>query len=89
MAVLVYILTFKPASKQNGYADRDDSTHSATPLFDHFSHLIQEGFTNQEIADKLFISMNTVKTHLKNINIKLQANSRVEAVPKAKEVGIF
>ena len=52
-------------------------------------NLIQEGFTNQEIANKLFISMHTVKTHSKNINIKLEANSRVESVSKAKEKGLL
>ena len=51
--------------------------------------LVAENLSNQEIADKLFISMNTVKTHLENINLKLEANSRAEAVSKAKQFGIF
>lgn len=51
--------------------------------------LIAENFTNQEIANRLFISLNTVKTHLKNINIKLEANNRTEAVTRAKEIGVL
>lgn len=38
--------------------------------------LIYEGITNNQVAEKLFVSVNTVKTHLKNIYLKLDANSR-------------
>ena len=51
--------------------------------------LIAENLMNQEIADKLFISVNTVKTHLKNINLKLGVESRLEAVTKAKELRLI
>jgi LuxR family maltose regulon positive regulatory protein len=51
--------------------------------------LIAEDLTNQEIADKLFISLNTVKTHAKNIFLKLEVDSRIQAVTKAKELGII
>ena len=48
--------------------------------------LIAEDLTNQEIADKLFVSINTVKTHVKNILLKLDVKNRSEAVNKAKEL---
>ncbi len=51
--------------------------------------LIAENLTNQEIADKLFISLNTVKTHLKNIFLKLDVDNRTKAVEKAKRLGII
>ncbi len=50
--------------------------------------LIAADLTNQQIADKLFISLNTVKTHLKNIYLKLEVDNRAKAVAKAKEIGI-
>ena len=51
--------------------------------------LIAGDLSNQEIADKLFVSLNTVKTHIKNIFLKLEVDSRVQAVNKAKELGII
>jgi len=51
--------------------------------------LIATNLSNQEIADKLFISLNTVKTHLKNIYFKLDVDNRTEATAKAKELGIL
>jgi len=51
--------------------------------------LIAANLSNQEIADKLFISLNTVKTHVKNILLKLEADNRVKAVTVAKEQGII
>jgi LuxR family maltose regulon positive regulatory protein len=47
--------------------------------------LIAEDLSNQEIADKLFISLNTVKTHVRNILLKLEVENRSQAVNKAKE----
>jgi LuxR family maltose regulon positive regulatory protein len=52
-------------------------------------HLIAAGLSNREIAEKLFISLNTVKTHTKNINSKLDVNSRIKAVARAKEMGLL
>jgi LuxR family maltose regulon positive regulatory protein len=51
--------------------------------------LIEAGLSNREIADKLFISLNTVKTHTKNINSKLDVNSRTRAVARAKELKLL
>ena len=47
------------------------------------------GLSNQEIADKLFVSLNTVKTHLSNIYMKLDVKRRTQAVKKGKELQII
>jgi ATP/maltotriose-dependent transcriptional regulator MalT len=47
--------------------------------------LIAEGNSNQGIADQLFISLHTVKTHARKINAKLGAKSRTQAIVKARE----
>jgi LuxR family maltose regulon positive regulatory protein len=52
-------------------------------------HLIKAGLSNREIAERLFISLNTVKTHTKNINSKLSVNSRIKAVAQAKKLGLL
>jgi LuxR family maltose regulon positive regulatory protein len=51
--------------------------------------LIAQRFQNKEIADKLFISAETVKAHLKNIYQKLYVPNRRRAVEKAKTLGIL
>ena len=43
-------------------------------------NLVARGLNNREIADKLFISENTVKNHVRNMLEKLQLHSRIEAV---------
>ena len=51
--------------------------------------LIAEDLGNQEIADLLFISLNTAKIHVRNILLKLDVDNRRKAVIKAKEMGII
>ena len=50
--------------------------------------LIAQGKTNKEISKMLFISTETVKSHIKNIFKKLNIKNRVEAIMKAREQGI-
>lgn len=52
-------------------------------------NLIAQNLTNQEIANELYISITTVKTHVRNILSKLDAKKRNEAVIKAKEKGML
>ena len=51
--------------------------------------LMAEGRTNQEIADALVVSLNTVKTHVKNIHSRLEATNRTQAVARARELGLL
>jgi DNA-binding CsgD family transcriptional regulator len=46
--------------------------------------LISKGHTNKEIAEKMFVSVNTIKTHTKNIFIKLDVKNRTQAAKKAQ-----
>ncbi len=50
---------------------------------------LSNGFTTAEIADELFISDNTVKTHVRHLLEKLEASNRAEAVSKATQQGIL
>ena len=45
--------------------------------------------SNHEIAGELFVSVNTVKTHLKAIYRKLDASGRREAVQRGRELGLM
>lgn len=51
--------------------------------------LIAQGLSNQEIAGKLFVSPNTVKTHSSNLFMKLGVRRRTEAIRRAKELGLL
>lgn len=51
--------------------------------------LIANGMSNREIADKLFVSENTVKTHSSRLFDKLSAKRRTQAVQIGKELGLI
>jgi LuxR family maltose regulon positive regulatory protein len=51
--------------------------------------LIAEGLTNPEIAARLYLSPHTVKVHTRNIYGKIGAHNRVEAVSRARALGIM
>jgi LuxR family maltose regulon positive regulatory protein len=71
-------------------------TSSAQPLAEPLTerelqvlHLIAEGLTNPEIAQRLFISLPTVKSHARNIYGKLGVHRRRQAVAQARALGIL
>jgi len=84
--LLAYIDSKKPLS-----SSRDDQ-----PLIEPLSEreleilkLIAEGLSNQEIGAQLFLSLNTVKAHTRNIYGKLGVNSRTQATARARDLGIL
>ncbi|MDO6443738.1 LuxR C-terminal-related transcriptional regulator [Marinobacter sp. 2_MG-2023] len=68
-----------PASLAEPISDREQSV----------LELIAQGLSNQEIADKLHISLHTVKTHARRINAKLEVRSRTQATVRARELGLL
>ncbi len=50
---------------------------------------ISNGLSNKEIGEKLFISESTIKTHVSNLLVKLDAKRRTQAIQKAKELQIL
>lgn len=51
--------------------------------------LVAAGYSNQEIAEHLFISVFTVKSHVQRLSLKLEVKRRTQAVAKAKSLGIL
>jgi len=51
--------------------------------------LLDQGLSNQEISDRLFVSLNTTKTHISRIYQKMGVSRRTQAVQKARELDII
>ena len=60
-----------------------------TPRELEILELIASGLSNREIAEKLFVSENTVKTHSSRLFDKLSAKRRTQAVQIAKDAGLI
>ena len=65
------------------------SQHELSPRELEILHLIASGKSNQEIANTIFVSLSTVKTHNQNIFQKLEVKRRTQAIEKAKRLQII
>lgn len=68
----------------------------AEPAFDALSereievlHLVALGLSNRELAERLFLAEGTIKRHIHNINEKLGAGNRTQAVARGRELGLI
>lgn len=77
-------LPVRQADMQTGIA-----LSGITPRELEVLQLMARGHSNQEIANLLFVSLNTVKTHISSLLSKLDAQRRTQAIQKAKSLGII
>lgn len=83
---LKYISTLE--EKDNNHSDNNNykinkEEYGLSSREEEVLSLIAQGLKNQEIADKMFVSLSTIKTHTKNIFEKLDVRNRIEAAKKA------
>ncbi|MCC6286683.1 MAG: response regulator transcription factor [Chitinophagaceae bacterium] len=69
-------------SKQNEKQKNRKDDFGISKREDEMLGYIAEGMTYQEVADKMFISLSTLKSHIYNAYEKLQVNNKVEAINK-------
>jgi DNA-binding NarL/FixJ family response regulator len=81
-------LIFQCKDLRRALAYRRSQT-TLTPRELEILHLLPSGQTYNEMADHLFISESTLKTHLQSIYRKLVARNRVEAINEARHLGIL
>jgi len=79
-----------------GVEAEEPAPTSPSPLFEPLTdrevevlRLLGEGYSNRQIADALFITLNTVKKHTSNIYGKLGVRSRTQAVVRAQKLGLL
>ena len=86
------LLRAAPGDTAETTEDRDRAPQLLEPLTqreEEVLRLIAAGRSNPEIAELLYLSLNTVKWHAKNLYGKLGVSSRVEAVTRAQELDLL
>lgn len=78
-----------PAAQPFAVNSRKLEELAITPRELEILELIAKGMSNREIAEKLFVSENTVKTHSSRVFDKLGAKRRTQAVQLGKEFGLI
>lgn len=84
MSYVAELVGFDPAGEQEICAPQNLTRREREVL-----HLVQQGLTNQEIAETLVIELGTVKNHVHNILRKLNVNSRRDAVHVSRLAGMW
>jgi len=87
------LAAFPPALLQEREADhpalRQPSLDPLSTRELEVLHLLAQGASNQEIAEELVVTLDTVKRHVSNILSKLAASNRTQAVSQARELGLL
>jgi DNA-binding CsgD family transcriptional regulator len=86
--VIVREVSVAPPASQFAVSTASVERLGVTPRELEILGLIAAGLSNREIADRLFVSENTVKTHAARLFTKLNARRRTQAVQIAKEAGL-
>ncbi len=86
LGIWIGILIYKKKMNPDQY-DRDKLGLSKREL--EVLELLSQGFSNQEIADKLFVSLNTSKTHISKIYQKMNVKRRTQAIQKARDYALI
>jgi DNA-binding CsgD family transcriptional regulator/tetratricopeptide (TPR) repeat protein len=74
------------ASGQTGLRRRDPPERRVTAAESRVASLVAEGLSNREVATRLFVSVNTIETHLRHLFVKLDVRSRTELSRKITEI---
>ena len=69
--------------------DRLQWTEPITPAERRVLELLPTHLTLEQIAERLFVSKNTVKSHLRDLHRKLETSSRADTVARARELGLL
>lgn len=85
------LLADDSAARAQGPArdDRSAAVETLTRKELQVLRLAAEGHRNEDLAERLFIAETTIRTHLRNINVKLDTRSRVEAIAAARRLGLL
>ena len=88
------VTAFGPLGQDDAAPDARAVTAAAlaeplTPKEVRLLQLLAEGYSNRALTEKLFVSDSTVRTHLRNINGKLGAGNRTQAVSLARRMGLI
>nr|WP_304608089.1 response regulator transcription factor [Lentiprolixibacter aurantiacus] len=88
----IYLNKKSLSSKTNNTSEVDTDKIAELGLSKREYEVLQEisrGLSNREIADKLYLSESTVKTHVSNLLLKLNAQRRTQAVKIARQLNIL
>ena len=84
-----YLTDLLTAFGQSARVDQSSLIEPLTEREVEVLKLIAEGCSNPEIAERLILSVGTVKTHVKHIYGKLGVDDRVKAASMARELGLI
>lgn len=92
IALGIYLSRILSRQKQEEAILLDKQKAKELNLSRRETEVLQEmatGKSNKEIAESLFISESTIKTHVSNLLFKLDAKRRTEAIEKARKMGLL
>ncbi len=94
MVIQRLLASFGDVQSESSTSDTVEADESGLiePLSDReivVLELIASGLTNQAIANRLVLSLHTVKAHTRNIYGKLDVHNRTQAVDRARSLGIL
>jgi NarL family two-component system response regulator LiaR len=84
------VIVTQPASNENFTVnEKAQEKHGISTRELEVLQLMATGLSNQEIAEKLFVSHNTIKTHSSNLFLKLDVKRRTQAVDTGRKLGLI